>query len=61
MAKHTQLKQMGEASTRHQGTSLEPGRLATNENIVENLPSAAIRARGRHHAEVNAGGVPAMW
>jgi monoterpene epsilon-lactone hydrolase len=58
----TQLRQMGELFASIKERVSKPGLdLATNRDIVENLHLAAIEPEAVTYAEVNAGGVPAMW
>ncbi len=58
----TQLRQMGELFASIKERVSKPGLdLATNRDIVENLHLAAIEPEAVTYAEVDAGGVPAMW
>src|SRR5258706_16048828 len=58
----TQLRQMGELFASIRERVSKPGLdLATNRDIVENLHLAAIEPEAVTYAEVDAGGVPAMW
>jgi acetyl esterase/lipase len=57
-----QMKQMNELYASIKERVSKPGLdLATNRDIVENLHLAAAEPEGVTYAEVDAGGVPAMW